>query len=126
MRDGVKPGEYARRDQPSFGVHHACGERACRTPPAGGGRQLHKSRTYQLHSHARETIVVAARARHSASQAPGVYMRGMLRVQVRSGHAASDGSVGEDEQRDNVPFAELEDAEDDAHLHRERGLEDGE
>jgi hypothetical protein len=29
MRDGVKPGEYARRDQPSVDVHHACGERSC-------------------------------------------------------------------------------------------------
>jgi hypothetical protein len=29
MRDGVKPGEYTRRDQPSVAVHHACGERAC-------------------------------------------------------------------------------------------------
>jgi hypothetical protein len=29
MRDGVKPGEYARRDQPSVDVNHACGELAC-------------------------------------------------------------------------------------------------
>jgi hypothetical protein len=53
-------------------------------------------------------------------------MHGLRRVQVRSGQAASGGSVSGNGQRGNALFAELEDAEDDAHLHRERGLEDGE
>jgi hypothetical protein len=48
------------------------------------------------------------------------------RVQVRSGHAASDESVSGDGQRGNALFAELEDAEDDTHLHHERCLKGGE
>jgi hypothetical protein len=37
----------------------------------------------------------------------------------------SDGSVSGDGQRGNALFTELKHTEDDAHLHRERGLENG-